>query len=396
MIDVIGGTYRESCAFPEFDDIYGSGLRSVMNLLTIDPQLDVFYHTCAGPRSFDYLEQVCKVFSGLKIDCQTITRTGSFYYEHPMATPRIFCPSEHITIKAKGESVLVFGMIEADSCIEANWCVYDPQSPVNPRSFIETMSSANHLTIVLNRTEASMLTGENDVFKIRDSLFSKEHCECLVLKCGPLGAMVFSSAQADGVSIPSYKTNAVRPIGSGDVFTSAFALNWFKGKDPVASALIASKATAAYCEKGVFIQEPLGDYSPFNYVPRQKKPIVYLAGPFFTLQDTWMINECYQCLCHLELDVFSPLHHIGRGDANEVAPRDIEGIDKCDIVFALLDHLDSGTLFEIGYAISKQKKVIVYVQNEREEDLKMLLGTGCIIETDFSTALYKTYWEAYE
>ena len=40
----------------------------------------------------------------------------------------------------------------------------------------------------------------------------------------------------------------------------------------------------------------------------------------------------------------------------------------------------------------KKIPVIAYVQNESEESIKMLQGTGCIIERDLTTALYKSFW----
>ena len=44
------------------------------------------------------------------------------------------------------------------------------------------------------------------------------------------------------------------------------------------------------------------------------------------------------------MDVFSPVHDVGPGPASEVAPVDIEQLRECDVVFAILDGLDSGTL----------------------------------------------------
>ena len=67
-----------------------------------------------------------------------------------------------------------------------------------------------------------------------------------------------------------------------------------------------------------------------------------------------------------------------------------------NIQIVLQDGLDSGTLFEVGYAVSLGKKVVAYVENETEGALKMLAGTGCDIEKDFTTAMYKTCWYAAE
>jgi nucleoside 2-deoxyribosyltransferase len=119
---------------------------------------------------------------------------------------------------------------------------------------------------------------------------------------------------------------------------------------------------------------------------------IYLAGPFFTFSERWLVNEIYNTLKGFGLNVFSPFHDVGHGKAKDVVQQDLDGLDKSDIVFAIIDGLDPGTLFEVGYAISENKKVIAFVQKEGEESLKMLEGTDCSIERDLTTALYKIYW----
>ena len=94
------------------------------------------------------------------------------------------------------------------------------------------------------------------------------------------------------------------------------------------------------------------------------------------------------------IKVFSPLHDVGIGNAEEVTDKDVEGLNQSDVVLAIGDGLDSGTLFECGYAVAKGKKVVAFVQNESEKALQMLKGTGCDIEEDFTTAVYKSIWYA--
>lgn len=94
------------------------------------------------------------------------------------------------------------------------------------------------------------------------------------------------------------------------------------------------------------------------------------------------------------LIVFSPYHEIGVGDAKTVAPKDIDGINNSDIIFAIFDGKDSGTIFEIGYARAKNKPVIIYNENEKSEDLKMMEGTSCIVIKDYVSAIYRTLWES--
>jgi nucleoside 2-deoxyribosyltransferase len=76
------------------------------------------------------------------------------------------------------------------------------------------------------------------------------------------------------------------------------------------------------------------------------------------------------------IEIFSPFHNIGRGLASEVVHKDIEGINQSKVMLAALDGLDSGTIFEIGYARAKNIPVVIYVENESEEDLKMMEGAG--------------------
>jgi len=124
--------------------------------------------------------------------------------------------------------------------------------------------------------------------------------------------------------------------------------------------------------------------------------LIYLAGPFFTFAERWLIDQIRSGLLGFHLNVFSPLHDVGHGIASEVVPKDIEALEKSAIVFAVLDGLDSGTLFEIGYAVKKGIPVIGHVQNETADSVKMLEGTSCMLERDLTTAIYKCFWKLSE
>lgn len=96
----------------------------------------------------------------------------------------------------------------------------------------------------------------------------------------------------------------------------------------------------------------------------------------------------------LGLDVFSPYHDVGKGNAEDVVEKDLEGIHKCDLLFAVADGMDSGTIYEIGYARAINKPVVIYAENESEENLKMMEGSNCKIHKDYVTAIYHTLWTA--
>jgi nucleoside 2-deoxyribosyltransferase len=118
-----------------------------------------------------------------------------------------------------------------------------------------------------------------------------------------------------------------------------------------------------------------------------------LAGPFFCLAERWLVEEARSHLLGMKLSVFSPLHDVGPGPADVVAPADLAALDQCDRVFALLDGADPGTVFEVGYARAKGIPVVALTQTLSEEQLKMIVGSGCIHVDDFATAVYLTAWQ---
>ncbi len=67
-------------------------------------------------------------------------------------------------------------------------------------------------------------------------------------------------------------------------------------------------------------------------------------------------------------------------------------LETCDRVFAILDGLDAGTVFEVGYARKLGLPVIAYSETVSAEDCKMIAGSGCQIVNDFATAIYQTAW----
>lgn len=142
-------------------------------------------------------------------------------------------------------------------------------------------------------------------------------------------------------------------IGSGDVFTTVFSYYWFKGLSPVEASMKASQAAAVYCESdGDFENIPslLKTNEFCEFIPSHKGR-VYLAGPFFTLSEKLFVAECRDMLMAMGMDVFSPYHDVGEGKAEKVVPKDIAAIEDCNCLFAILDGMDSGTLFEVGYAV---------------------------------------------
>ncbi len=394
---VVGGTYTEVCFEPIWENIYGSGFRAVSLILQNSNQKIDFY-TCGDSEVKNHLNYYRNLNSNLSLNILDVFKSPEFHYDHPLKTPTI-TPRPDLydannCIEAKGDNILAYGMMESSIQVHGKKIVYDPQSPVNPIPFSETGSTVEQLITIVNLGEAKKLSGRNTLIDIKDFFFNDEKCYALIIKMGAKGAYLYESKESESIKIPVYETDYVWTIGSGDVFSAYFALNWFNGKDLKSCAILASKSTALYCNsKDLSIKDSLNAFS-FKELLVEDIPTgqIYLAGPFFTFTERWLVNEIWNVFKNFGLKVFSPFHDVGHGLAKDVVDKDIEGIDKSEIIFAIIDGLDSGTLFEVGYAICQKKRVIAFVQNEDEESLKMLEGTNCIIEKDLTTAIYKLYW----
>lgn len=398
-LDIVGGVYREICRFPERRSIYGSGGRAAAALS--GGPIDVVLHACAPSALRD---DVQSQFGGFQFELQfyEANHLAAFRYLHGLATPvpepalGLMCPRPTYTVTA--ENVLRYGLVEADFVVKARRVVYDPQAPLSPVLFSENGSTADELAYVINGSEAFMLTGQRGAKEQVRFLHEQERAAVVVLKQGPRGALV-----SDGTStwsVPCFKTDNVYPIGSGDVFSAVFAQSWaVEQLTPESAAMRASLATAYYCEtESLPIPEAAlrMQRKALRPVDRTRPPMVYLAGPFFTLAQRWLIDDLLETLRGLNVRVFSPVHEVGEGPAEVVAPADLKGLDESDVVLAVLDGLDAGTVFEVGYAIAKGKPVVAFTQVEKQDDLTMLKGTGCIVESDLVTAVYKAVWTGLE
>jgi nucleoside 2-deoxyribosyltransferase len=89
---------------------------------------------------------------------------------------------------------------------------------------------------------------------------------------------------------------------------------------------------------------------------------------------------------------FSPFHEIGIGDAAAIATADLEALRNATAVLAIISGGDPGTLFEVGFAVSLGIPVVAISQNGRPADDTMLVGTGCLVTSDFTTGIYAAAW----
>jgi nucleoside 2-deoxyribosyltransferase len=391
-LHIVGGLYAEECVSPQWNEVFGSGGRaaaatagSVQTRLTacIDDRLREDGKALAERCKFDF-------------DPIATDRHLHFWYMHPLATPEISPPLHRLGPPTKfsitDDVVLRFGMLEADPVVSAKTAIYDPQSAFTPASFADNGSTAERLAIVLNSYEATALVGVGKPDDLAQRVMVSEKAQVVILKRGSHGAIV--AWPGGSATVPAYRTDNVWKIGSGDVFSAAFALFWgIQNLPPVRAAELASRATADYCNCQQLPIRPVGELDQLKFKPiSEPKGQIYLAGPFFDLGQRWMIEEARKALLGLGAKVFSPIHDVGAGPAEMVAPADLRGLDESQVVLAILNGTDSGTIFEVGYAVNRSIPVVALAQNVKDEDLKMITGSGCRVTKNFTTAIYLSVW----
>jgi nucleoside 2-deoxyribosyltransferase len=403
MIHVVGGAYAEHCVEPLWDQFFGSGVRASAAIRQLSGKATL--HTYASNAAQPILAYMSAVY-GFDVQSEPVLATVQFQYYHALSAPKIIPAPHTITpgapLAVEAPNILRFGFIEGDAVVHGERVVYDPQDGEDPKSFRANGSTAGKLAVVANVGECIKLAGGRFTGGGHESLgkavLEAQGAEVVVMKRGAVGALVITTDETR--SIPAYCTSKVWPIGSGDVFSSTFAHHWAEvNVDAFRAAALASLSTAFYCEnKSLHIPINISEtFTPPEAIigpgefPSQSKQ-VYLAGPFFTMAQRWLIEQSLSCLKEQGFLVFSPLHDVGYGPASKVVPADLKALNNSDIVFAVADGLDAGTLFEIGYARSIGKAVVAFVQNETEGSLKMLEGSGCEIVNDFATAIYRTAW----
>lgn len=402
MIVVTGGIYREFCTRPRWDEYFGSAGRAAAAIATLGGEVELV----------GYVDEAAKAAIGVRTHflgsharfiAHGVGEVAGFHYAHGLQTPTIHRPEEaYDPIEINATHVVSFGMLMGEAIVTCDYAVYDPQNVDDPRLFSGNGSTAKHLALVLNLHEARSLlralgtTPDEMAAKLAD----EAGAEVVIIKQGPLGALVYDNGKVSHV--PAYRTQRVWKIGSGDQFVAHFAYAWMEERRSAHEAAErASRATALYCngETGVFPTREQLDAS--SLVPIQigryregYRACVYLAGPFFTLGQLWVVEEAKAALEGMGFRVLSPYHDVGHGSADDVVGKDLEFLRQCDVVLAIGDGMDPGTIFEVGYARALDKPVIFYAENEPGEDRKMIEGSQCLISDDFVSAIYLTAWEA--
>jgi hypothetical protein len=356
-------------------------------LRNVDPEVKLI--SAIDPRSKVEAESLAATF-GLEVDWTARSEPVAFSYDTPLSSPAISgLDSQSESLFVDHEAVLVFGMLENKPKVKANRLVLDPQKPRDLGKLDLDGVSANHLAIVANAIETRAITDEEDPKDGAKSLLNSSNAEVVITKLAARGALV--TTKNDQKVIPPWPTKIVWPIGSGDVFAAGFAWAWAQQQmTPDEAARVGSYAASRWCSTNSFDLNA-SDFEPPNADWSMKHGRVYLAGPFFDIAQRWLVELVRENLVALGGNVFSPLHDVGVG-SDEVAEKDLAGLEQCTAILALLDSNDSGTIFEAGWGAKSELPIVFYSEDAERADLKMLRGAGAISCEDISSAVYRAIW----
>lgn len=397
-MQIAGGTYLETCREPGgsylktshepiTETMAGSGLRAAAALQHICPGLTL--KSAIDAESRDHAEAMA---AGLGVAADWVERSErvAFDYWTPLSAPTLRGPNAKApALSITGPAGLVFGMIEATAEAEVERLVFDPQQPQDLGWPDLSGLEAEHLALVANSAETQSMTGETDLATAARRLLQMTPAEVVVTKRAARGCLVTTADDQEEVGV--WPTSRVWPIGSGDVFAAGFAWAWAQEHmDPTQAARVGSHLASLWCGEQRWQPTPEDFAVPAGeFLPQDGQ--VYLAGPFFSLSQRWLVELVRESLLGLGGAVFSPLHDVGYG-ADEVANRDLDGLNSCTAMLALLDEIDAGVLFESGWARRSELPVIVYTERTDDDQLKMVRGSGAEIYDDLPSAVYRALW----
>jgi len=113
------------------------------------------------------------------------------------------------------------------------------------------------------------------------------------------------------------------------------------------------------------------------------KQYVYIAGPFFNDQQLEVIENIKKLLDSLDLSYFSPKDRLrfNKSDPPEKAAEcfklNVEAMNKADLMIAVIDDFDTGTIFEMGFFSCLGKDILAF-SNIPGRGLNLMLSQSCI------------------
>lgn len=109
---------------------------------------------------------------------------------------------------------------------------------------------------------------------------------------------------------------------------------------------------------------------------------VYIAAPFFNQEQLLAVNEIENILDKYGIEYFSPrldgvLTEMSKTEKSErmkgIFLGNIAELNRCNLMIAVIDNYDTGTVFELGFFFGKKKEEPIITVSNRDFDLNVML-----------------------
>ena len=101
--------------------------------------------------------------------------------------------------------------------------------------------------------------------------------------------------------------------------------------------------------------------------------MIYIAGPFFNEEQVALIEAIEAVLTFNNMEFYSPrsegvLFNMTPEEKHArmkyIFEKNVEMLNKCDTVVAVIDDHDTGTVWEIGYAYASKKPIVTVTDKD--------------------------------
>lgn len=115
--------------------------------------------------------------------------------------------------------------------------------------------------------------------------------------------------------------------------------------------------------------------------------MIYIAGPFFNVEQTTVINNIRFMLEEIEVPFFSPkdecMYTPGVTTPEEVLDINVKALEKTELLVCVTDGKDPGTMFEAGYCYAKGIPIIyIWLTGKKGQKFNLMLGaSGSVVRS---------------
>lgn len=275
-------------------------------------------------------------------------------------------------------------------------------------SFFEVLNRKVDTIFLSTSSDIFRKLYENDFLVFADKF--KNYTDNLILKENRGGSRGIDLRVGEIVKVPAQTKPIIHSVGVGDVydivFVNALQSKTFKEALNISSWVATEYAMTTYVDDfklGVsrIVNCNLDDLINMKGVSleweKRKSINIYIAAPDFNFVDVEPIENIFESLEYHNFTPRRPIKENGQmeNDASknrrqEIFNKDMQLLDSCSILLAVLLYDDPGTLIEIGLAASRNIPTIVYDPYNRATNC-MLTELPVLVSNDLDNIISEVF-----